>query len=228
MANIQLFVEDELSEAYEHLTSNALGIKQLRRRSKGKQIRASKLDVNEYIDVNSLLDLTYRAARTGASQVFFILDEEDPQRSPERATIQRQFKQAFEALCREIERLPKSKIRVVRVVCKTCLECWLLADPAAVVSAAGAPKSYSPKSSTTTTYGPRQARDQIAHIFNEVNRRQRNKKRRGGRSVKSEGAKIAGYVDLDRASKNNYSLAYFCDMLINKRDGCKHSFPEHS
>lgn len=231
MATIQIFVEDELNEAYEHLAAKALGIDQPRRRSHGKNVRVSRIKINEFVDSESLFDLTRLASKSGASQVFFVLDDEDHHVSPERITLQRQFRQAFGTLCREIGGLPTSNLmrqtRVVRVVCKTCLECWLLADPKAVVEAAGGDRSYLPKIGVTETLTPRQARDQIAHIFNEVNRRRRRKKRVSSRSMKSEGAKIARYVSLEEAYSNNYSLAYFRDMLTGGKDGCKYAFPHY-
>ncbi len=230
MPFIQIFVEDALSEAYEILAARALGIDHTRRSEWRRQVHAAQLGVNEFTTLASLLDLIGRAYQTGSRCILFILDEEDYHESPDRPAKLADFQRAFTELCAYLDSLPADHhlrmVKVIRIVSKTCLECWLLADPQAIVTALRGPSSYRPQASNTTNSNPRRARDQIAHIINQVHQHNNSPKRVGGHSIKSLGKKIAPHVNPEQARQRNFSLRYFYDMITCERSGCEHPFPE--
>ena len=225
MCHIQLFVEDELNEAYEILAGKIVAGNR-----PGCRIRAARLTLDEFTAFESLLDLTQRARRSGCRQVIFIIDQEGPGADPGRREALARFRDAFQELCDHIDGLPDGDplkhIHVVRVEAHSCLEAWLLSDPRAIVAAAGG-ASYVPPRRETHHLTPREAREQIAHIVREVGRRRsrRHLQRIGGHAVKSWGGKIALHLDLSQARKFNFSLDYFCGMIEDDRDGCLHPFP---
>ena len=230
MSFVQLFVEDELSEAYEILAARALGFDHTRRQQRRQRVRAARLDLCEFTSRDGLLDSVERACRAGSRCILFILDEEDYSESPDRSDKLAAFRQAFTQLCQHLESLPDShnlkRVKVTCIISKSCLECWLLADPQAIVTAVRGPSSYTPPARNTEHHSPRQARDKIAHIVNEVHRRNRKQKRISGRSAKTMGAKIAPHITPDRARRRNFSLAYFYDMISCEQSGCERPFPE--
>jgi|GEM_PF-1558865 len=234
MLNIQIFVEDELNEAYEILTAKAIGVSRRRSRVSGEnRIRAARVTLDELTDFESLLDLAQRSLRSGYQQVVFAMDHEGPEAEQGRVEARRRFREAFQCLCEYIENLPSDhplrQLRLVRVEVRSCLEAWLLSDPQALVETFG-PSDYRPDIHQTEHLTPRQAREEIAHIVKEIGRRKGNRRlaHMGGHAVKSLGTRIAPSIDLSRARRNNRSLDYFCDMVENIRDGCQQPFPELS
>jgi hypothetical protein len=232
MSFVQLFVEDELSEVYEILAAQVLGVDVNRRQSRRQKVRAARLDVSEFTSKDSLLDSVERTYRSGSPCILFILDEEDYNESPDRSNKLAEFRQAFMELCQHLEDLPDNhylkQVKVTCIITKSCLECWLLADPQAIVAAIRGSSSYIPKEQNTENHNPRQARDHIAHIIREVGRRtnKRQYARMSGHSVKTMGTKIALYVAPERARHRNFSLDYFYEMVTCKQSGCDRPFPE--
>ncbi|MBO9368286.1 MAG: hypothetical protein J7555_05985 [Chloroflexi bacterium] len=234
MLNIQIFVEDQLNEAYEILTAKAIGASGRRSRMSGEnRIRAARVTLDELTDFESLLDLAQRSLRSGYQQVVFAMDHEGPEADQGRVEARLRFREAFQRLCEYIENLqsdhPLRQLRLVRVEVRSCLEAWLLSDPQAIVETFG-PSDYRPDTHQTEHLTPRQAREEIAHILREIGRRKGNRRlaKMGGHAVKSLGTRIAPSFDLARARRNNRSLDYFCDMIENARDGCQQPFPELS
>jgi hypothetical protein len=232
MPNIQIFVEDELNEAYEILAAKAIGAPVHRSRVSGaNRIRASRATLDELTRFEILLDLTQRSQRSGYQQVVFAIDHEGPGADEGRVEARRHFHEAFQRLCSYIENLPPNdplkQIKLVRVEVCSCLEAWLLSDPQALVETFG-PSDYRPDIHQTEHLTPRQAREEIAHIVREIGRRKGDRRlaRMGGHAIKSLGARIAPDIDLSRARRNNRSLDYFCDMIENDRNGCQRTFPE--
>ena len=232
MPNIQIFVEDELNEAYEILAAKAIGAPVHRSRVSGaNRIRASRATLDELTRFEILLDLTQRSQRSGYQQVVFAIDHEGPGADEGRVEARRHFHEAFQRLCSYIENLPPNdplkQIKLVRVEVCSCLEAWLLSDPQAIVETFR-PSDYRPDTHQTEHLTPRQAREGIAHIVNEIGKRKSNRRlaRMGGHAIKSLGTKIAPGINLSRARRNNRSLDYFCDMIENDRNGCQQPFSE--
>ena len=232
MSFVQLFVEDELSEVYEILAARVLGVDINRRQSRRQKVRAARLDVSEFTSKDSLLDSVKRTYRSGSPCVLFILDEEDYNESPDRSNKLAKFRQAFMELCQYLANLPHTddlkQVKITCIITKSCLECWLLADPQAIVTAMRGPSSYMPKGHNTEHHNPRQAREQMAHIIREIGRRtnKRQYTRMSGHSVKTMGTKIALYIAPERARLRNFSLDYFYEMITCKQSGCDRPFPE--
>ena len=232
MPSIHIFVEDKLCEVYEVLAAKALAFSAHHAAESDKHsIRASQVTLDELISDKHLLDLARRSQRSGCQQVIFALDHEGHDAKQERVDARRRFQEAFQQLCNHVARLPASdplkQLRLVRVEVRSCLEAWLLSDPQAIVSAFGL-SNYRPKARQTEHLSPRQAREQIASIMREVGKRKGNRRlaSMSGSAVKSEGAKIAEHLDLDRARRNNRSLDYFCEMVAQQGDGCRQPCPE--
>lgn len=226
MSFVQLFVEDRLSDSYEILAARALGFDTSRRPQRRQYVRAAQLDINVFTTKDGMLDSVERAAKTGSRCILFILDAEDYNRSPDRSRKLTEYCDAFENLCRHLSALPNGnylkQVRVACIITKSCLECWLLADPQGIVSAFNGPSSYTPTIRNTENHNPKSASEQIAHIINEVGRRtqKRNLIRIGSRSIKSEGAKIAQHIDPETAAKNNTSLNRFYEMIRCEKSDC--------
>jgi hypothetical protein len=229
---LQIFVEDQLTEAYEVLALRTLDLPtSLRNRSR---VRASRVEPQELANRESLLDLFQRAVASGYDCVIYILDREDPLRSPERANLVRGFRQAFSNLCKHQRSLePKDPVRqakAVGVICRNCLEGWLAADPEAVVDSvrSGQGIVYRPPQNSTDDLAPDQAGARIVHIIQEVGKRlQRSDLRRVTvRSVKSRGKSIAERLEPSRARRFNTSLDYFLSMVDCQRSGCDHPQPD--
>ena len=233
MPAIQLFVEDQLNEAYEILAAKAMEIADPSQRSveHRQRIRAARVTLDELTKSESLLDLAQRSLRSGYHQVVFAIDHEGPGADSGRVAALSRFRAAFQEFCDHQERLPDNdplkQLKVVRLEVHSCLETWLLSDPQAIVASVGGSSDFRPDSRQTDRLTPREARDQIAHIVREVGRRRNNRrwKKLGGLASKSLGTKIAPYLDLAQARRHNSSLDYFCDMIGNNRDGCLHPFP---
>jgi hypothetical protein len=230
MEFVQLFVEDELNEAYEILAARALELPVKPSSARRRHVRAARLDLNEFTSRDSLLDSVQRAHRAGSRCVLFIMDAEDAHFSPDRAAKITDFGHAFAGLCDYLGSLPNRNplkgIMVTRIVNHSCLECWLLADPLAIVQAFGG-EDYAPSRQNTANLSPKQARDQIAHIMREVGRRSGNRKlmRVSGSNIKSEGIRIAAHLTPQHAQHNNFSLRYFFDMISCTQSGCTQPFP---
>ena len=224
MPDIQIFVEDKLCEAYRSLATKALG-------SSALSVHVARATLDELTSFEDLLDLAQRSRSNGCQQVIFALDHEGHDAAQARVKARRRFQEAFQQLCNYVARLPASdplkQLRLVRVEVRSCLEAWLLSDPQAIVSAFGL-SNYRPKARQTEHLSPRQAREQIASIMREVGKRKGNRRlaSMSGSAVKSEGAKIAEHLDLDRARRNNRSLDYFCEMVAQQGDGCRQPCPE--
>jgi hypothetical protein len=227
---LQIFVEDQLSDAYEILALRALG---LPARKDRRRVRASRIDVEDFTSRDRLLDLAQRACDSGYDCVLFILDEEGP-RSPDRPAKLRAFREAFKSLCAHLAGLregdPLRRLKVTRVVCRRCLESWLAADPQAIVDSVRGSRgvNYRPEALRTDDLLPAQAGEKIAQVIREAGRRldRRDLTRVATGSIKSRGASIAEHVDPGRARRHNHSLAYFYDMVDGHRGGCEHPFPE--
>jgi len=225
MLDIQIFVEDKLCDAYRILAIKALGASAL-------SVHVARATLNELTSFGDLLDLARRAQRSGCQQVVFALDHEGHDAKQERVDARRHFQEAFQQLCNHVARLPASdplrQLRLVRVEVRSCLEAWLLSDPQAIVQAFSGPADYRPDVRQTEALSPREARDGIAHIVRQIGGRKGNRRlaRMSGSAVKSEGAKIAEHLDLDRARRNNRSLDYFCEMVAQQGDGCRQPCPE--
>jgi hypothetical protein len=233
MPSIHIFVEDKLCEVYEVLAAKALAFSAHHAAESDKHsIRASQVTLDELISDKHLLDLARRSQRSGCQQVIFALDHEGSGAAPERADARHHFREAFQALCNHIACLsdedPLKQLRLVRVEVHSCLEAWLLSDPQAIVKAFSGPADYRPDVRQTEALSPREARDGIAHIVRQIGGRKGNRRlaRMRGSDVKSEGAKIAEHLDLDRARRNNRSLDYFCEMVAQQGDGCRQPCPE--
>ncbi|MBE7551881.1 MAG: hypothetical protein HS126_12500 [Anaerolineales bacterium] len=231
MSFVQIFVEDELNEAYEILAARSLGVDYQRRNQRRRYVQAARLDITEFTSLTNLLDLVTRANRAGSQCVLFIMDEEDYNESPDRSDKLVAFQEAFQQVCAHLANLPDNdilkRVRVTGMICKTCLECWLLAHPQAIVTAVNGPGSYTPSARDTVAHNPRQAREQIAHIVREAGKRTKNQKlvRITGHSVKSLGTKVAAFVEPQEARQRNFSLAYFYDMITCEQSGCERPFP---
>jgi len=225
MPDIQIFVEDKLCDAYRILAIKALGASAL-------SVHVARATLNELTSFGDLLDLARRAQRSGCQQVVFALDHEGHDAKQERVDARRRFQETFQQLCDHVARLPASdplkQLRLVRVEVRSCLEAWLLSDPQAIVEAFSGPADYRPYVGRTEALSPREARDGIAHIVRQIGKRKGNRRlaRMSGSAVKSEGAKIAEHLDLDRARRNNRSLDYFCEMVAQQGDGCRQPCPE--
>jgi hypothetical protein len=225
MPDIQIFVEDKLCDAYRFLATKALG-------SSSLSVHVARVTLNELTSFEDLLDLAQRSQRSGCRQVIFALDHEGHSAAQERVDARRRFQEAFQQLCDHVARLlasdPLKQLRLVRVEVQSCLEAWLLSDPQAIVSAFRLSDYRPPKARQTEHLSPHQAREQIAHIMREIGKRKGDRRlaRMSGRAVKSEGAKIAKHLDLDRARRNNRSLDYFCEMVAQQGDGCRQPCPE--
>lgn len=225
MHKVLILVEDELCEAYKSLATKAMGANSIK-----ASVRVATVKLNDLIDFESLIDLTRRSQRSGSQLVVFAMDHEGPAASSERVRARERFSEAFQKLCDHMRRLPSDDplkgMNIVRIEIHSCLEAWLLSDPQAIVAAFHGPSNYHPNCRRTEDLTPREARDQIAHIVQEVASHRGNGRLRkiGGHAVKSLGSKIAPYIDLTRARGNNASLDYFCDILENNRNGCQHPF----
>ena len=227
---IQIFTEDELNKAYMIIAEKAL-------EAYGSYhpgdhtIRVVRVHAIELTSFEELLDLTQRAQRSGADQVLFLMDHEGPAATQDRIQNREDFEMAFSALCAHLQNLPETSplraIKVVRVEVHSCLECWLLAHPQAVVMSAGGAGNFNPAARNTMNLTPREARNQIAHILREVGRRsgKRHLRMIGGQSVKRWGEKIARYISISEARRHNASLHYFCEMVDREQDGCQRPFP---
>ena len=225
MPDIQIFVEDKLCDAYRILAIKALGASAL-------SVHVARATLDELTSFGDLLDLARRAQRSGCQQVVFALDHEGHDAKQERVDARRRFQETFQQLCDHVARLPASdplkQLRLVRVEVRSCLEAWLLSDPQAIVEAFSGPADYRPYVGRTEALSPREARDGIAHIVRQIGGRKGDRRlaRMSGSAVKSEGAKIAEHLDLDRARRNNRSLDYFCEMVAQQGDGCRQPCPE--
>lgn len=228
---LQIFVEDELVDAYEILARKALGLPASR--SNRREVRAGRIDPEELTSRDSLLDLAGRAHAAGYDTILFILDQEGP-KSPHRAEKLAAFKRAFRELCDHLANLrdddPLCRVKVVRIVCQRCLEGWLAADPVAIVEAFSGPKktNYTPAPQRTENLFPEQASARIAHIGQELGSRlgKDHLKRLDPRSIKTRGKDIALSMEPTRAKPYNASLAYFFEMIDGHRSGCDHPCPE--
>ncbi|MFY9822076.1 MAG: hypothetical protein WAM82_11890 [Thermoanaerobaculia bacterium] len=226
---LQIFVEDELAEAYEVLALRALGFPpEIRNR---RAVRAARINVEDLTTLEGLLDLTRRAMRSGHDTILFILDEEEPTsgRPPKLAS----FRQAFLELCTYLasgREKDLGKAKVIRIVCKRCLESWLIADPQAIVDSVRGRHGieYFPAPQRTEELLPIHASERIAHVIRETGRRlgRRDLIQTSSKGIKSRGASIAGHVVPDRARPYNVSLNYFYDMIDGQRSGCDHPCPE--
>ncbi len=228
---IYIFTEDTLNEPYQILAKKVLDFYRLSDPTLPNcTIRVAQVRVNELVSFDELLDLTRRALRSGASQVIFMMDHEGPAASSERVQARNEFQRAFSQLCAHLQDLgdnePLKRVKVVRLEVQSCLESWLLAHPQAIVASAGGTSRYDPRARNTENLTPKQARDQIAHILQEVGRRSgRNHLRKvSGHSVKSWGKKIAQHLDVSEAQQYNYSFRYFCEMIDRDQDGCENPF----
>lgn len=228
---VQIFVEDELVDAYEILARKALGLPTSQ--SNRREVRAVCIDPEQLTSRDSLLNLTETSFRAKSDIIIFIMDQEGPE-SPDRPEKLDSFKRAFRELCDYLANLrdndPLKRVKVVRIVCQRCLEGWLAADPVAIVEAFSGPKgvNYSPAPQRTENLVPKQASARIAHIGRELGNRlgKDHLKRLDPRSIKTRGKDIAQHVDPQRARKCNASLAYFFEMVDGHRSGCDHPCPE--
>jgi hypothetical protein len=227
---LQIFVEDELAEAYEALALRALGLPLAPRNRRA--VLAARIDVDDLTTRDGLLDLTRRAMRSGHDTILFILDEEGPP-SSDRPQKLANFRQAFLELCAYLasgREKDLGKAKVTRIVCKRCLEGWLMADPQAIVDAVRGKHGidYVPAPQRTEELLPTQALDGIAHVIRETGRRlgRRDLSQISSKNIKSRGASIAGHVVPDRARRYNLSLDYFYGMIDGQRSGCEHPCPE--
>lgn len=228
---IQIFVEDELMDAYEILALRALGLP-TRPRNRSR-VQASRINIEDLTSLDSLLRLTQRAKRAGSDCILFIMDREGP-RSPDRREKLAMFRQAFQGLCNHLTTLregdPLYGVKVSRIVCLTCLEGWLATDLQAVVDSIRGRRgvNYHPSSQGTENLFPHQASERIAHTIRETGRHlgRQDLHRVSASSIKSRGGSIAEHVSPERARQNNRSLDYFYQMIQGDCNGCDHPFPD--
>lgn len=232
MHSVQLFVEDEISEAYAILAAKAMGVDRLPPQAQNApRIRAARVEVGELTDFDSLLDLTQRAHRSGFQQVIFVLDHEGYSADKGRVAARQAFERAFRRLCDHLQALPDDdplkRMRVVRLEVHSCLEAWLLCDPQAIVAAVGGGSAVRPSQRQTHDLTPAEARERIAEIVRQAGRRRGRLhwQQYGGHAVKSLSRKIAPKLELERARHWNFSLDYFCAMIEGNEDGCIRPFP---
>lgn len=229
---LQIFIEDRLNDAYEVLARKARGLSL--ERNNRREVRASIIHLDELTSWEGLLELVKASQEAGYTCVMFIIDEEALPFSADRPDKLDAFKQAFTYLCSRLQQLPGrdalKHMNIIRIVCKRCLESWLVSDPQAIVDAVrgGRGVNYVPVQRNTENMTPREAADQIAHVIREVGRRigKIDLRRVSGSNVKHRGKTIAQYVDLDRARLYNRSLAYFFDMVDCRLHGCECLCPE--
>ncbi|RMH22549.1 MAG: hypothetical protein D6696_03115 [Acidobacteria bacterium] len=229
---LHIFVEDRETRAYEILARRAL--EAAGAGDKVDRLRASKIDLRDLITTDGLRDLLSRAVRSGYDCVMFVMDQEARSSSPERPRLLARFKKSFTELCsyqaKLPERDPMRRARIIRVVCRRCLEGWLASDPQAVVDAVRGVRGtdYSPSYRQTEHLEPKKAGEQIVRWIREVGHRlgRRDLQRTTLRNVKSRSADIAEQLDPQRGRSYNASLAYFFDMVHCQRSGCDHPFPE--
>lgn len=227
---LQIFVEDELSEAYEALAQRGLGWSTTPNR---RELRASRVEISDLTSFEGLLDLTSRSQQAGFDCVIFVLDQESSLNAPERSAQLSNFAAAFAYLCRHLAQLPARdvlrRVKVTRIVSQRCLESWLLSDPQAIVDAMrkGRGINYSPRGANTEQLTPAQASDGIAHHIRQVGvqMKRRDLQRTRANSVKRLGKQIAERVDPQRAIQFNRSLAYFFEMVQCQTSGCDRPFP---
>jgi hypothetical protein len=227
---LQIFVEDEFAETYEVLALRALGLPAAPRNRQA--VLAVKIDVDNLTTLDGLLDLTRRAIRSKHDTILFILDEEGPS-ALGRPKKLASFRQAFLELCAYLasgREKALSNAKVSRIVCKRCLEGWLMTDPQAVVDAVRGEHGidYSPTPRKTEELLPAQALEGIAHVIRETGRRlgRRDLSQISSKVIKSRGPSFAKHVVPARARHYNSSLAYFYDMIDGHRSGCEHPCPE--
>lgn len=228
---LQIFVEDELADAYEILALRALGLS-TRPRDRSR-VRASKINIEDLTSLESLLHLTQSAKRAGYDCILFVMDREGPG-SPDRREKLTLFRQAFQGLCDHLATLgdnnPLYGVRVSRIVCLTCLKGWLATDPQAVVDSVRGRRGvdYHPSSQGTVNLFPHQASERIAHTIRETGRHlgRHDLQRLSAGSIKSRGASIAEHIDPNRARRYNRSLNYFYQMVQGDQNGCDHPFPD--
>lgn len=227
---LQIFVEDQLSEAYEVLARKVLGLSFRDRR----QVHASRIDPEDFTSRDGLLDWVSRSLRSHYDCVVFILDEEAGPQSADRPEKLRLFKRAFQELCTYLGGLPEQDplkgMNVIRIVCQRCLESWLVSDPQAVVDSVRGKQgiNFKPKPGRTENLTPRQASEYIAHLINQTGQqmRRRDLQRIGTNSIKSRGKSIAEHVNPDQARRYNRSLRYFYEMVPCTQNGCDKPFPK--
>lgn len=203
---VQIFVEDQLNEAYEALARRALGLPV--EKHNRKEVRAAVASINDLTSLNGLLNLVTGSQEAGYNCIIFILDQEALPFSKERHEKLREFKQAFQQLCSFVNDLPADhvlkQVNVIRIVCKSCLESWLVSDAQAIVDAIRGRRGvdYNPSSQNTENLTPQQAREKIVHIIREVGRRtgRNDLLRTSSGNVKTRGKIIAQFVEPGRAS----------------------------
>lgn len=228
---LQIFVEDELSEAYEVLAWRGLGRAPTRNR---RELKSSRVQIGELISFDGLLDLTSRSVKSGYDCVIFVLDQEVTSTSPDRPVHLANFKNAFVELCNHLSQLsasePLSRAKVTRIVSQRCLEGWLLSDPQAIVDAmrGGRGVQHTPGGANTEDLAPTQACEQIAHHIRQVGIQlsRRDLQQTRANNVKRLGRQIADKVVPQRARRFNRSLAYFFDMVQCQTGGCDKPCPE--
>ena len=123
-------------------------------------------------------------------------------------------------------------MKITRIVCQRCLECWLASDPQAIIDAVrgkhGVDLQLTPQ--TTDNLTPNQAKERIAHIINQTGQKldRWDLQQIRASNIKSRGKTIAEHISLTQAGRYNGSLKYFFEMLPCVQSGCEHPFPERS
>ena len=227
---LQIFVEDELAEAYEHLALRVLGPPAPGNRS---IVRASRVDLEAMRSFEGLLRLTLRVRKGGFNNILFVMDQEGPD-TQERPAKLMDFQLAFQKLCDHLARQkpgqPLYQVKAARIVCQRCLEGWLAADLQAAVDAVRGRHGvdYHPASQRTDNVFPHQASEKIAQVIRETGRRlgRQDLQKVSTRVAKSLGSSIAEHVDPNRARSYNRSLDYFYTIIQGDRNGCDHPFPD--
>jgi hypothetical protein len=228
---LQIFVEDQLNEAYEVLARKALRMPDQTNRSK---VKASIVGINDFTTMKSLLDLTQRSVAAGYLCIMFIMDQESLPESGDRPQKLADFKSSFNQLCQYLSGLPTDnplrQARVIRIVCLRCLESWLVSDPQAVIDAVrgvhGVNFRVEPRQ--TESLPPHVAAENIARLIQRVGTQlnKRDLQQTRASSIKRRGKSIAQRINLDSARQYNSSLNYFCDMVQCNDNGCQRPCPE--
>ena len=225
---LQIFVEDQITDSYEILALRALGFPTSRRNS--RVVKASWIEIEELTTLAGLRDLSRRAARAGYDRIAFVLDQEGP-RTPDRQKKLDQFREAFLDLCRELPSDSSLRhLKLIRIVCKCCLEGWLGADPQAVITSVRGRHGvrYQPEFRRTDELPPQQAVARVVKIIRSVGHELERQDliHYSAKGIKSRGPSIAEHVDPQRARQYNHSLDYFFKMISSPLNGCEHLQPE--
>lgn len=226
---VQIFVEDELNEAYEILAYRALSLDL--GRSNRRQLRVSRVEVQEIRSLEGLWDLVETSSETGFDCVLFLMDEESLA-SPDRDRNLKAFHRSFQQLCQRLDHLPPThplkNVKVTIIAIQTCLESWLASDPQGIIDAVqgGKRESYPISPRNTEQMSPSESLEYLVNLVRTVGRKlnRRDLLQTNSRNIKTMGKRFALSVRLSEACRHNRSLAYFAEMVKCEQSGCENPF----